>query len=42
MEDFLAKDDPTAFMPLIVLVFLFISFMTRPPSRQWQSTIATV
>jgi hypothetical protein len=30
MEDFLAKDGPTAFMPLIVLVFLFISYMTRP------------
>jgi uncharacterized membrane protein YphA (DoxX/SURF4 family) len=31
----LAGDGPTAFMPLILLVFLAISYVTRPASRQW-------
>ena len=34
---FLAKDGPKAFMPLLLLVFLFISYVTRPASRQWQA-----
>src|SRR5438309_8198812 len=39
---FLAKDGPKAFMPLLLLVFLFISYVTRPASRQWQSKVTTV
>jgi uncharacterized membrane protein YphA (DoxX/SURF4 family) len=33
---YLAKDGPNAFMPLVLLVFLFISYVTRPASRQCQ------
>lgn len=32
---YLAKDGPQAFMPLVLLIFLFISYVTRPASRQW-------
>ena len=32
---YLAKDGAQAFMPLVLLVFLFISYVTRPASRQW-------
>jgi uncharacterized membrane protein YphA (DoxX/SURF4 family) len=39
---YLAKDGPTAFMPLILLVLLFISYVTRPASRQWPAKVATV
>ena len=31
----LAKDGPMVFMPLILLLLLAISYVTRPPSRQW-------
>jgi uncharacterized membrane protein YphA (DoxX/SURF4 family) len=31
---YLAKDGPTAFAPLILLVLLGISYVTRPASRQ--------
>jgi uncharacterized membrane protein YphA (DoxX/SURF4 family) len=34
---YLAKDGPKAFTPLILLVFLFVSYVTRPTSRQWLS-----
>ena len=34
---YLAKDGPRAFLPLFLLVFLAISYVTRPPSRQWQT-----
>ena len=34
---YLAKDGPKAFMPLILLVLLVISYLTRPASRQWQA-----
>jgi uncharacterized membrane protein YphA (DoxX/SURF4 family) len=34
---YLAKDGGKAFMPLILLVFLAVSYITRPASRQWQS-----
>ena len=30
---YLAKDGPKAFMPLILLVFLFVSYVTQPSSR---------
>src|SRR5208283_3795640 len=34
---YLAKDGPIAFMPLILLLLLLISYMTRPACRQWQA-----
>ena len=34
---YLAKDGPKAFIPLILLVLLFVSYLTRPASRQWQA-----
>src|SRR3984893_13008356 len=33
---YLAKHGPIAFMPLILLLLLAISYVTRPSSRQWQ------
>lgn len=33
---YLAKDGPVAFVPLILLVLLFVSYFTRPASRQWR------
>ena len=32
---YLAKDGAEAYMPLVLLLFLFISYVTRPASRQW-------
>jgi len=32
---YLAKDGPTAFAPLILLLLLAISYATRPASRRW-------
>jgi uncharacterized membrane protein YphA (DoxX/SURF4 family) len=32
---YLAKDGPEAFAPLVLLVLLFVSYVTRPASRQW-------
>ena len=37
---YLAKDGPRAFMPLVLLVFLAVSYVTRPASRQWQAKVA--
>lgn len=31
---YLAKDGPVAFVPLILLVLLFVSYMTRPANRR--------
>ena|SRR5437868_14847347 len=39
---YLAKDGPKAFMPLIMLLFLVISYLTRPASRQWPANVKTV
>jgi uncharacterized membrane protein YphA (DoxX/SURF4 family) len=39
---YLAKDGPKAFMPLILLLILVISYVTRPASRQWQTKVTTV
>jgi hypothetical protein len=36
---YLAKDGPVAFMPLILLLLLAVSYATRPASRQWPSKI---
>ena len=35
----LAGDGPTAFVPLVSLVLLVISYMTRPPSREFPSKV---
>jgi len=35
---YLANDGPEAFLPLVLLVFLFISYVTRPPDTQSQAT----
>ena len=32
---YLAKDGPKVFMPLVLLILLAASYLTRPPSRQW-------
>jgi uncharacterized membrane protein YphA (DoxX/SURF4 family) len=37
---YLAKDGPEAFMPLALLVLLFISYVTRPANRQWPAKAA--
>jgi uncharacterized membrane protein YphA (DoxX/SURF4 family) len=34
---YLAKDGPIAFSPLVLLVLLALSYVTRPASRQWQA-----
>ena len=39
---YLAKDGPTAFMPLILLLILAISYVTRPARRQWPPKVTTV
>jgi hypothetical protein len=35
---YLAKDGPKAFMPLVLLVLLAASYVTRPASRLWRPT----
>ena len=37
---YLARDGAAAFMPLVLLALLFISYATRPASRQWQAKSA--
>lgn len=37
---YLAKDGPKAFMPLVLLVLLAISYVTRPASRVWGTRTA--
>jgi DoxX-like family len=37
---YLAKDGPVAFTPLVLLLILIISYLTRPASRQLQSPAA--
>jgi hypothetical protein len=39
---YLAKDGPTAFMPIILLWFLLVSYMTRPANRQLLAKSTTV
>jgi len=34
---YLAKDGPKALMPLILLILLFVSYVTRPTGRQWRA-----
>ena len=38
---YLAKDGSEAFLPLILLILLFASYLTRPASRQWQAVATT-
>jgi len=38
---YLAKDGLEAYMPLLLLVFLLVSYVTRPESRQWQAKATT-
>ena len=37
---YLAKDGLTAFAPLILLLLLAISYLTRPASRQWAGGVS--
>ena len=39
---YLAKEGPRAFSPLVLLVLLAISYLTRPASRRLQGRVATV
>jgi hypothetical protein len=39
---YLAKDGSVAFVPLILLLLLVTSYVTRPASRQWQAKVTTV
>ena len=36
---YLAKDGPMAFTPLVLLLILAISYLTRPANRQCQATV---
>lgn len=38
---YLAKDGPSAYMPLVLLVLLAISYVTRPANRQWTAAAAS-
>jgi hypothetical protein len=39
---YLAKDGPVAFMPLVLLLLLAVSYVTRPANRQWPARATTV
>ena len=39
---YLAKDGAEAFAPLVLLVLLFVSYLTRPASRRWLPQAALV
>ncbi len=39
---YVAKDGSEAFMPLVLLLLLAISYVTRPASRQWQAKVTKV
>ena len=39
---YLANDGPVAFMPLVLIVILGISYVTRPASRRWPAKVAPV
>jgi DoxX-like family len=39
---YLAKDGPAAFTPLVLLLILIISYLTRPATRQWSAKVTTV
>ena len=39
---YLAKDGAKAFAPLVFLMVLAISYLTRPASRQWQAAVTPI
>jgi DoxX-like family len=39
---YLANDGAKAFAPVILLALLAVSYVTRPPSRQWAAKATTV
>jgi uncharacterized membrane protein YphA (DoxX/SURF4 family) len=39
---YLANEKPSAVMPLVLLVLLAISYVTRPPDRQWPQKPASL
>ena len=39
---YLAHDGAEAIMPLVSLVLLFVSYLTRPDNRRWSSTPAAI
>lgn len=39
---YLAKDGRTAYMPVVLLLFLLISYLTRPANRQLRAESTTV
>jgi hypothetical protein len=39
---YLAKEGPVAFGPLVLLVLLAISYLSRPASRQCQARVAPI
>src|ERR1035438_8615948 len=39
---YLAKDGPTVFAPLVLLILLAVSYVTRPASRRWPANAALV
>jgi uncharacterized membrane protein YphA (DoxX/SURF4 family) len=39
---YLAKDGAVVFMPLLLLIFLLVSYVTRPANHQWPAKVATV
>jgi uncharacterized membrane protein YphA (DoxX/SURF4 family) len=38
---YLANEKPQAAMPVVLLVLLGVSYLTRPPDRQWLSKVAS-
>jgi predicted MFS family arabinose efflux permease len=36
---YLAKDGQEAYMPLVLLLILAVSYFTRPPSHRWQARL---
>ncbi len=39
---YLANEKPSAVMPLVLLALLAVSYVTRPPDRQWLPKTASV
>ena len=37
----IAKDGPEQYMPLVLLVLLLVSYVTRPENRKWEPKSAT-
>ena len=39
---YLAKDGPRAFSPMVLLILLFVSYLTRPASRRWEHRASAI